>query len=227
MHAGQLFSEHFLVEGIRTTDAYRQLAEDQVFVRNLSSCLQEAFGQFLVQDSPDEAQTEQDLIFRILEAVGWNRDAWLVQPRAARTGRSDVPDMLLFPDSGAKANALGEVEKEKRFRYGVAIVESKRWDFPLDRAAKGARKGHVEREVPSSQVLRYLSRAETLSERRIQWGILTNGRLWRLYYQGASPTSRPWSSASPRFAIAFSGSPRRDVGKSTRRTSTTGTSSAA
>ena len=103
--------------------------------------LQEAFGQFLVQGSPDEAQTEQDLIFRVLEAVGWNRDVWLVQPRAARTGRSDVPDMLLFPDSGAKANALGEVEKEKRFRYGVAIVENKRWDRPLDRAAKGARKG--------------------------------------------------------------------------------------
>ena len=38
-------------------------------------------------------------------------------------------------------------------------------------------------------MLRYLSRAETLSERRIQWGILTNGRLWRLYYQGAK--SRP------------------------------------
>jgi len=36
-----------------------------------------------VQASPDEAQTEQDLIFRILEALGWNRDLWLVQPRAA------------------------------------------------------------------------------------------------------------------------------------------------
>ena len=34
-----------------------------------------------------------------------------------------------------------------------------------------------------------MSRAETLSDRRIQWGILTNGRLWRLYYQGAN--SRP------------------------------------
>jgi hypothetical protein len=92
MHAGQLFSEHF--DGIRTTDAYRQLAQDQVFVRDLLSRLQEAFTRFLAQGSPDEAQTEQDLIVRILEALGWHRDAWLVQPRAARTGRSDVPDML-------------------------------------------------------------------------------------------------------------------------------------
>jgi hypothetical protein len=185
MHAGQLFSEHFLVEGIRTTDAYRQLAEDRVFLRDLLSRLQEAFDRFLVQAFPDEAQTEQDLIFRILEALGWNRDLWQVQPRAARKGRSDVPDMLLFPDSDAKANALAE-SQDKRFRYGVAIVENKRWDRPLARATKGTRKGDVEREVPSSQVLRYLSRAETLSERRIQWGILSNGRLWRLYYQGAN-----------------------------------------
>src|SRR5262249_51523365 len=35
------------------------------------------------------------------------------------------------------------------------------------------------------QILRYLSRAEVQSDRRIQWGILTNGRHWRLYYQGA------------------------------------------
>ena len=185
MHAGQLFSEHFLVEGIRTTDAYKRVAGDPSVARDLQQNLQEIFGRFLGQDSPDEAQTEQDLIFRILEAVGWNRDLWLVQPRAARKGRSDVPDMLLFPDSAVKASALAEPEKDTRFRYGVAIVESKRWDRPLDRPAKGARKGDIEREVPSSQVLRYLSRAETLSDRGIQWGILTNGRLWRLYYQGA------------------------------------------
>jgi hypothetical protein len=43
MHAGQLFSEHFLVDGIRTTDAYRQVARDHAFVRALLSRLDEAF----------------------------------------------------------------------------------------------------------------------------------------------------------------------------------------
>jgi hypothetical protein len=127
-----------------------------------------------------------------LEVVGWDRDIWLVQPRAARKGRSDVPDVLLFPDRNAKEEANAETEKDRRFRYGVAIIESKRWDRPLDRATKGARKGEEEREVPSSQILRYLSRAETLSDRRVQWGILTNGRLWRLYYQGAKSRSEEY-----------------------------------
>ena len=115
-----------------------------------------------------------------------------VQPRAARRGRSDVPDMLLFPDPQAKENANAEVEKDKRFPHGVAIVENKRWARPLDRASKGAKKGDEEREVPSSQILRYLSRAETHSDRRIQWGILTNGQVWRLYYQGAKSRSEDY-----------------------------------
>ncbi len=74
----------------------------------------------------------------------------------------------------------------------MAIVESKRWDRPLDRTTKGAKKGDDEREVPSTQILRYLSRAETLSDRRIQWAMLTNGRLWRLYYQGAKSRSEEY-----------------------------------
>ena len=38
-------------------------------------------------------------------------------------------------------------------------------------------------------MLRYLSRVEVASEKRIQWGVLTNGRHWRLYFQGARSRS--------------------------------------
>jgi hypothetical protein len=179
MYAGQLFSEHFLTDGIRTTEAYQRLTSDASFTPGVRRRLEEVYQQFPFQASPDEAQTEQDPIFRVLEALGWNRDMWIVQPRAARKGRSDVPDMLLLPDLDAKQRANAEPERDQRYRHGVAIVENKRWDRPLDRATQGARKGDEEREVPSSQILRYLSRAETLSDRRIQWAILTNGRLWR------------------------------------------------
>jgi hypothetical protein len=173
MYAGQLFSEHFLTDGIRTTAAYQRLTTDPTFIPGVRRRLEEVYQQFPFQAEPDEAQTEQDLIFRVLEVVGWNRDIWIVQPRAARKGRSDVPDMLLLPDADAKREANAEPERDQRYRHGVAVVENKRWDRPLDRATQGARKGDEEREVPSSQILRYLSRAETLSDRRIQWAILT------------------------------------------------------
>ncbi|MBI3916126.1 MAG: restriction endonuclease [Betaproteobacteria bacterium] len=43
--------------------------------------------------------------------------------------------------------------------------------------------------TPSNQILRYLSAVEIASERAIRWGILTNGAVWRLYYQGARSRS--------------------------------------
>lgn len=37
--------------------------------------------------------------------------------------------------------------------------------------------------------MRYLSAAEVASDRAVRWGILTNGCVWRLYYQGARSRS--------------------------------------
>lgn len=191
MRFGQLFPEHFLREGITTTTAWRDLLATgrPDPLGGLRTALTAAFDGFPAAAEPDEAQTEQDLIFRILEAVGWGRDLWLVQPRAARRGRADVPDMLLFPDEAAKRRAGAEPSRERAFRHGVAVAENKRWDRPLDRAARSGRAALDEGEVPSTQMLRYLSRADTLSERRVQFGILTNGRVWRLYWQGARSRS--------------------------------------
>jgi hypothetical protein len=101
------------------------------------------------------------------------------------------PTCWLFPDVTAKQRAMAEPSPD-RFRHGIAIVENKRWDRPLDRVGAAGRASADEREVPSTQVLRYLSRADTLSERRIQFGVLTNGRLWRLYYQGARSRSEEY-----------------------------------
>jgi hypothetical protein len=97
------------------------------------------------------------------------------------------------PDDKGRANR--ERERADAFRHGLLVVESKRWERPLDRAAGvggGRAAAGDEREVPSSQMLRYLSRAETVSERRVQWGVLTNGRLWRLYWQAAKSRSEEY-----------------------------------
>ncbi len=43
--------------------------------------------------------------------------------------------------------------------------------------------------VPSTQILRYLRRADDATRGGLRWGVLTNGRLWRLYWQGALSVS--------------------------------------
>ena len=72
--------------------------------------------------NPNEAQTEDDLVYPLLEAVGWrHRD---VQPNASAKARHDVPDALLFTDEAAKARA-GQLEPWRRFSHGLCIVEAK------------------------------------------------------------------------------------------------------
>lgn len=52
----------------------------------------------------------------------------------------------------------------------------------LDRQ-EARRKG--EEGVPSTQMLRYLRRVDELTDGGLRWGVLTNGRHWRLYFRGA------------------------------------------
>lgn len=175
---GNLFARHLLDEGIRETPAWRRLSDEDVAA--FREAIRQVFTAFPVTGTPNEAVTEQDLILPVLSALGWENI--LPQQGASGTGRSDVPDQLLFATADAKAAAQQERSDDARYRYGTSFVESKRWQRPLDRGQTGD--AH-DSGTPSAQMLRYMSRAEVASDRRIQWGILTNGRHWRLYWQGA------------------------------------------
>ena len=96
-----------------------------------------------------------------------------------------MPDGLLFGDGAAKSRANASPEEWRRYEFGLAVVESKRWRRPLDR--RSGRRG--EETAPSTQMLRYLRRVEDLTTGKLRWGMLTNGGQWRLYYQGARSVS--------------------------------------
>ncbi len=97
-----------------------------------------------------------------------------------------MPDYLLLPDAEAKQSALNEKRQDRCYRHGIAIIEAKRWMRPLDRGDATSR---LDPGTPSNQILRYLSSVEVASERAVRWGILTNGAVWRLYWQGARSRS--------------------------------------
>ena len=64
------------------------------------------FDRFPTDQTPNESQTEDDLIWPVLGALGWA--ASLRQQNLSSRGRDDVPDGLLFADEATKdrANAL-------------------------------------------------------------------------------------------------------------------------
>ena len=182
MADGTLFTRDFLERGICETREWKEL--DDKVIADFKATVGEIFRLFPHDKIPNETHTEDDLIWKVLDAVGWKHS--LRQQNLSAKGRENVPDGLLFSDEDAKMRANGRVQDYQRYADGLAIVESKRWGRPLDRENTG--KGE-DIAVPSTQMLRYLRRVDDLSEGKLRWGMLTNGREWRLYWQGAKSKS--------------------------------------
>ena len=178
---GSLFAHDFLTESVVQLADWQAL--DDAALDDLDGALRTLFDRFPTAQTPNESQTEDDLIWPILGHLGWT--ASLRQQNLTTQGRQDVPDGLLFADAEAKDRANAFAEEWKRYEFGLAVVESKRWQRPLDR--RSGRAG--EQTAPSTQMLRYLRRVDDLTTGHLRWGILTNGAKWRLYYSGARSVS--------------------------------------
>lgn len=178
MH-GQLFTQDFLRFGIRDTEPYQALGSEALAA--FEHKLRGIFEDLSATSTLNEAQTEQLVIEQVLGALGWGGD-YLPQVNLSGKRREDVPDILLFADAASLLRARNEGKDDQRYRHGLAILEAKRWLRPLDR---GDASEPADPSAPSSQMLRYLSRAELASDRAVKWGILTNGGTWRLYWQDA------------------------------------------
>lgn len=176
--AGSLFTHDYLNDAITDTAEY-----SDVDVDGLVRLLGEVFRRFPGTKTPSEAQTEDDLIWPVLSALGW--DSYERQVNLAPKGRDNVPDGLLFLDERSKSTANRHSEQWKKYQHGAVVVESKGWRYPLDRGSRRRRNLNA----PSTQMVRYLRRVDDLTDGRLRWGFLTNGAVWRLYYQGASSVS--------------------------------------
>lgn len=196
---GKLFTQDFLQEGITQTASW--LCNDAAALESFRQRLLDAAKPFKPGNHFDEAVTETQLILPVLDALGWHDS--LPQQTTAKRGRTDVPDILLFGSAEDKAAALGEKDAAKRYRHGSLVCESKRWERALDR---GEATDPLDAGTPSNQMLRYLSSVEVASDKRMQWGVLTNGRIWRLYWQGAQSRSEDFLEIDLAHAVPLPGS---------------------
>ncbi|MGH7114206.1 MAG: Eco57I restriction-modification methylase domain-containing protein, partial [Stellaceae bacterium] len=171
MVRGALFTRYFLEDGIRQMPQYNGVTAGDV--EELGAAVRRHWAHLEQMPHPSEAETEAEFIFPILARLGWEH---LPQQEPGR-GRHDIADALLFLDAERKARAR-PLPAVDRFRLGAIVVENEARDTRLDRAAGN-------HEAPSSQILRYLGRAEPQSDGAVRWGLLTNGRFWRLYWAQA------------------------------------------
>ena len=184
---GRLFTTYFLEEGILHTDAWQealsQPAELESFRAQALALLDNAAG----FHSINEASTEQELIRPLLELLGWAD----FLPQQGSDSNEDIPDHLLFGDAESKTRAAAKPRPE-RYTDALAVAESKRFGVPLDARDK---EEQGKSGSPHAQILRYLTTADINSDGRIRWGILTNGRIWRIYDRRARPRASGYYEA--------------------------------
>jgi len=196
---GQLFSHDFLLRGVLETPPCQALTAEALSA--FEAALRHIFVGLDASSTINEAQTEALVINKVLVALGWE-DNFLPQVNLSGKRREDVPDCLLFACNAQKAVALAEHKDDRRYRHGLAILEAKRWMRPLDR---GDASEATDPDAPSTQMLRYLSRADVVSDRAVKWGLLTNGNVWRLYWQDARSRSEEFFELDLAAALGIQG----------------------
>ncbi len=124
----------------------------------------------------NEAQTEHEFIQPLLEQLG---HVFEVQPALQTSQGTKRPDYALFPSSDAHNAALSHVNTNQFFKTALAVGDAKAWSRNLDRKAQGGG-DPFNNQNPNYQIDFYLRGTAK------DWGILTNGRQWRLYHRQTS-----------------------------------------
>ena len=129
----------------------------------------------------NEAQTEAEFIRPALDILGF---AYIPQTSVRRAGRALRPDYALFAHEAAKEEAYSLLGNEPSFyARALAVADAKYWERPLSELRRNDARDEFRNANPSFQIVNYLTGAG------VDWGILTNGRTWRLYYRQASSTA--------------------------------------
>ena len=125
----------------------------------------------------NEAQTEEEFIKPVLTLLGFT---YIPQTRS----KTQRPDYALFANDEQKTAAYDSQNNESVFYHQVlAIAEAKYWERSLSKVSSNDQRDIYKNTNPSFQIASYLIGTS------VNWGILTNGREWRLYYRLASSTA--------------------------------------
>jgi type I restriction-modification system DNA methylase subunit len=163
-YQNNLFSNHFLEERIQQLDEWHDIDFETKYreVKNIYDSKED-----FLTSGINEDQTQQKFINPVLNALGHD---WA--PEAQRKVGSATEGKTLRPDyaflSFEKELEVSEDEHKDYFDESYAVGDAKAWNRTLDRSSQ-------DHSNPSFQIYNYVDRL------RADWGILTNGKKWRLY----------------------------------------------
>jgi len=164
-----LFSDHFLQARLPEWKEWKIDTELVAFHKSLRSLYD---SKKPILPYLKEAQTEDEFIKPILDLLGYI-DSYIVQAPTKVGHHTNRPDYALFPEAKTKNKAYQKLEQND-YSLCIGIADAKYWERELD-IAKSSDRDTFTNQNPSFQIAQYLTGTKQ------NWGILTNGRLWRLY----------------------------------------------
>jgi type I restriction-modification system DNA methylase subunit len=171
-----LFSQHYLDYRIQ------ELPEWQLDIKAEFTALKNLYSsKKAILATLNESQTEDIFIKPALEILGFK---YIPQVISRGQGRAERPDYALFLNESERDTAYSFQNNETAFYSRVLVIaEAKYWQRPLSKISANDQRDIFKNTNPSFQISSYLSGTN------VDWGILTNGREWRLYYRQASSTA--------------------------------------
>jgi hypothetical protein len=168
-----LFSRHYLENLLRQRPEWSAATEAALAAREALRALYKAHQKTLAKQK--EQALEQTWIRPVLELLGVAFD---VQPALPTEdpGRTLSPDYVMFESAEAlhAARALQQSGARRDFfAAGRLIGDAKRWGVDFNLVPKGERS-------PRQQLTEYLHLSQ------INWGLLTDGRYWRLTHRSVA-----------------------------------------
>jgi hypothetical protein len=163
-----LFSDHYLNVMLPARPDWIDLADE---ARPALEKIAGILGAYT--PSENEAQVEEDLVRPILRLLGHTFE---VQPALATPEGTKRPDYVLYNDAHSVAANKGKTLTDELLKGSAfAVADAKYWERSLGVSLKGGSRNAFSNKNPSYQISFYIQHSGT------EWGILTNGRLWRLY----------------------------------------------
>jgi hypothetical protein len=165
-----LFSDYYLDDVVPTLPEWNQGGAVYQQMVALRAGLRERLER-LKPETLDEAQLEDLWVKPVLEALGHH---WSVQVKIRYRDKGFRKPDYVFTRTQAEAEALSNaIYDPAQIAHTLAVGDAKRWGAKLDQASGSERN-------PSQQIDEYLRYSER------PWGILTDGRIWRLYHRESS-----------------------------------------
>ncbi len=174
-HNRRLFSDHFLDELLPNEEPWRQHWQ-QLWVEAapIMGSLKQRFAAFAPTNATNEAQTEQEWIRPVLQELGHSFE--VQAPLKVPGNKVQRPDYVFYRDEMQRRENRNRIIDEDANQHGAfAVGDAKPWERSLDHMLKG--ESDEDNKNPAFQIFFYMLHSG------LPWGILSNGRRWRLYHE--------------------------------------------